>query len=248
MSEQSKILECHNLKYEKEIEKTRREKKIKMEGVAVFRIRIPQFTSMRILQFTSIRTRVRIRRYKKQFWKVTDLNQCKKLLILSISWRPDPDIWEPNQSRVHADPDPWETNQSRGPCGSGSEKLGGGGEGKPDLAARVGRGNSEVGPQVLSQLSPRLLVMHDDGPEGDQPRLMEGDSQCGGAGAESKLPPGAGADIRIAALAPAPHPFYLSKTWRNFIEKIKVAKEVYVNYHNFYPIWVQHASIHVKKY
>jgi hypothetical protein len=27
-----------------------------------------------------------------------------------------------------------------------------------------------------------------------------------------------------------------------------VAKELFVNYHNFNPIWVQHASIHVKKY
>jgi hypothetical protein len=26
------------------------------------------------------------------------------------------------------------------------------------------------------------------------------------------------------------------------------AKEVFVNYYNFNPIWVQHASIHVKKY
>jgi hypothetical protein len=25
-----------------------------------------------------------------------------------------------------------------------------------------------------------------------------------------------------------------------------VAKELFVNYHNFYPFWVQHASIHVK--
>jgi hypothetical protein len=27
-----------------------------------------------------------------------------------------------------------------------------------------------------------------------------------------------------------------------------VAKEVFVYYHNFNPIWLQHASIHVKKY
>ncbi len=35
---------------------------------------------------------------------------------------------------------------------------------------------------------------------------------------------------------------------KNFIEKIMVAKEVVVNYYNINPIWVQHASIHVKKY
>jgi hypothetical protein len=59
-----------------------------------------------------------------------------------------------------------------GPCGSGSEKGGGGEEDRPNLAAWVGRGNSEVGPQVLSQLSPRLLVMHDDGPERYQSLLI----------------------------------------------------------------------------
>ncbi len=42
-------------------------------------------------------------------------------------------------------------------------------------------------------------------------------SQCCGAGAQSrgaeiKLPPGAGAELRIAASASAPAPFYLSKT------------------------------------
>jgi hypothetical protein len=54
--------------------------------------------------------------------------------------------------------------------------------------------------------------------------------QCCGTGAEIKLPTGAGAEIMIAAPAPAPYPapFYLSKTWRNFIEKFMVAKEFFV--------------------
>ncbi len=52
ISEQRKILECHNLKYEKESRENTERKKIQMDGVAVVRIRIPQFTSMRILQFT----------------------------------------------------------------------------------------------------------------------------------------------------------------------------------------------------
>jgi hypothetical protein len=48
--------------------------------------------------------------------------------------------------------------------------------------------------------------------------------------------------LQIAVQAPAP--FYLSTKNQR---KIMVAKEVYYyNYHNFYPIRVQHASIHVK--
>jgi hypothetical protein len=52
MSEQSKTFECHNLKYEKENRENTERTKILMEGVAVVRIRILQFTSMRVLQFT----------------------------------------------------------------------------------------------------------------------------------------------------------------------------------------------------
>jgi hypothetical protein len=47
--------------------------------------------------------------------------------------------------------------------------------------------------------------------------------------------------------APAPAPFYLSNLEEILKKKIMVAKEVYVNYYNFNPIWIQHASIQVKK-
>jgi hypothetical protein len=51
--------------------------------------------------------------------------------------------------------------------------------------------------------------------------------------------------IPAPAPAPAPAPFYLSKKF--YRKKIMVAKEFFVNYHNFNLIWVQHASILVKK-
>jgi hypothetical protein len=53
---------------------------------------------------------------------------------------------------------------------------------------------------------------------------------------------------KLRFAAPAPAPFFLSETSRNFIEKIMIAKEVFVYCHNFNLIWVQHASINVKKY
>ncbi len=55
--------------------------------------------------------------------------------------------------------------------------------------------------------------------------------------------------LRIAAPAPAqsqaPVPFYFSKTWRNFIQKIMVAAEVFVICYNFNPIRIKHASIYL---
>ncbi len=49
--------------------------------------------------------------------------------------------------------------------------------------------------------------------------------------------------LRIAVAAPAP--FYLSKTWRNVIEKNQMQKRFFKNYlgYNFNPIWVQHQSL-----
>jgi hypothetical protein len=52
--------------------------------------------------------------------------------------------------------------------------------------------------------------------------------------------------LRISAPDPAPASFYLSKTYRNFIEKISVAEDGFVNCYDFYPIRVKHASIQVK--
>jgi hypothetical protein len=62
-------------------------------------------------------------------------------------------------------------------------------------------------------------------------------------GAENKLPPRAGAEIMICGSGS----FLFIKDKEILKKKIMVAKEVFVNY-NFNPIWVQHASIHVKKY
>jgi hypothetical protein len=52
-------------------------------------------------------------------------------------------------------------------------------------------------------------------------------------GAEIKLPPGAGAEAEITNCGSG---------------KMMIAKEGFVNYHNFNLIWVQHASAYVKKY
>ncbi len=51
---------------------------------------------------------------------------------------------------------------------------------------------------------------------------------------------------KLRILAPAPAPFFFQRL-EILEKKIMVAKEVFVNFYNFNPIWVQHASIHVKK-
>jgi hypothetical protein len=58
-----------------------------------------------------------------------------------------------------------------------------------------------------------------------------------------------GIEITNCDLAPAPAPasFYLSKTLRNFIEKIMVPEEVCVNFYNSNSLRVKYASIQVKK-
>jgi hypothetical protein len=45
------------------------------------------------------------------------------------------------------------------------------------------------------------------------------------------LPPGAGAEVTVRIAAPAP--FYFPKTYRNFVEKITVAEEVFEIWYNF---------------
>jgi hypothetical protein len=52
--------------------------------------------------------------------------------------------------------------------------------------------------------------------------------------------------LRIAALTPAPALSIYTRLEEIFRKKIMVAKEVFVNYNNFNPIWLQHAC--KKKY
>ena len=70
-----------------------------------------------------------------------------------------------------------------------------------------------------------------------------------GRGAEIKLPPGAGGEIMNCGSGSNSGSFLFIKDLKQFYrKKIMVAKEVFVNYHDFNPVWVQHASIYVKKY
>ncbi len=63
-----------------------------------------------------------------------------------------------------------------------------------------------------------------------------------------KLPPGAGAEITNCGSGSNSGSFLFIKDLKNFyLKKIMVDKEVFLNYLNFYPLWLQHASVHVKK-
>ncbi len=64
-------------------------------------------------------------------------------------------------------------------------------------------------------------------------------------GAENKLPPGAGAGAEIATCGSGFF-LFIKDLKKFYIEKIMIPNEVFVNYYNFNPIWVLHASIHVK--
>ncbi len=74
-------------------------------------------------------------------------------------------------------------------------------------------------------------------------------------GAEIKSPPAAGAwagaeftNCGFVSDSSSGSFLFIKDLKIFYRQKIMVAKEVFVNHHNFNPIWVQHASIHVQKY
>ncbi len=125
----------------------------------------------------------------------------------------------------------------------GQQKKAGRGSGRVSSAeSHAGTGAATCGSALSSH----------EGAEDEQFLIFRGwcEAVLRSRGAEIKLSPGAGAGVEITYCGSGSNSgsFLFIKNLKKFYrKKIMVAKEFFVNYHNFNPIWVHHASVYVKK-